>query len=64
MANQSTTGFGMRPLRKVGQNDNNAGLGEFEHCDLSGATAIYHNDPVLLADANRLRNSRMHFKFL
>ncbi len=37
MANQSTTGFGLRPLRKVGQNDNNAGLGEFEIA--SGATA-------------------------
>ena len=47
MANQSTTGFGLRPLRKVGQNDNNAGLGEFEIA--SGATAIYHNDLVLLA---------------
>ena len=47
MANQSTTGFGLRPLRKVGQNDNNAGLGEFQIA--SGATAIYHNDLVLLA---------------
>ena len=47
MANQSTTGFGLRPLRKVGQNDNNAGLGEFQIA--SGATAIYHHDLVLLA---------------
>ena len=47
MANQSTTGFGLRPLRKVGQNDNNAGLGEFQVA--ASATAIYHNDPVLLA---------------
>ena len=47
MANQSTTGFGMRPLRKVGQNDNNAGLGEFQVN--SSSTAIYHHDPVLLA---------------
>jgi hypothetical protein len=47
MANQSTTGFGLRPIRKVGQNDNNAGLGEFQIA--SGATAIYHHDLVLLA---------------
>jgi hypothetical protein len=47
MANQSTTGFGLRPLRKVGQNDNNGGLGEFQVA--ASATAIYHNDPVLLA---------------
>ena len=47
MANQSTTGFGLRPLRKVGQNDNNAGLGEFQVA--ASATAIYHNDLVLLA---------------
>ena len=47
MANQSTTGFGMRPLRKVGQNDNNAGLGEFQVA--ASATAIYHQDLVLLA---------------
>ena len=47
MANQSTTGFGLRPLRKVGQNDNNAGLGEFQVA--ASATAIFHNDLVLLA---------------
>jgi len=47
MANQSTTGFGLRPIRKVGQNDNNAGLGEFQVA--ASATAIYHHDPVLLA---------------
>ena len=47
MANQSTTGFGLRPLRKVGQTDNNAGLGEFQVA--ASATAIYHNDLVLLA---------------
>ena len=47
MANQSTTGFGLRPLRKVGQNDNNAGLGEFQVA--ASATAIFHHDPVLLA---------------
>ena len=47
MANQSTTGFGLRPLRKVGQTDNNAGLGEFQVA--ASATAILHNDLVLLA---------------
>ena len=47
MANQSTIGFGMRPLRKVGQTDNNAGLGEFQVA--ASATAIYHQDLVLLA---------------
>ena len=47
MANQSTTGFGLSPLRKVGQTDNNAGLGEFQVA--ASATAIYHQDLVLLA---------------
>ena len=47
MANQSTTGFGLRPLRKVGQTDNNAGLGEFQVA--ASATAIYHQDLGLLA---------------
>ena len=47
MANQSTTGFGLRPLRKVGQTDNNAGLGEFQVN--SSSTIIYHHDLVLLA---------------
>ena len=47
MANDSSTAFGFRPLRKVGQTDNNAGLGEFQVA--ASATAIYHNDLVLLA---------------
>ena len=47
MANQSTTGFGLRPLRKVGQNDNNAGLGEWKKA--ASTTAIDHHDLVLLA---------------
>jgi len=42
MANQSSTGFGFRPLRKVGQTDNNAGLGEWKK--LSGSAAIYHHE--------------------
>jgi len=48
MANQSSTGFGLRPLRKVGQNDNNAGLGEW--LKAASTTAINHHDLTLLAD--------------
>ena len=29
MANASTTGFGLRPIKKVGQNYNNDGLSEW-----------------------------------
>ena len=47
MAKQSTTGFGLRPLRKVGQTDNNAGLGEWKKA--ASTTAIDHHDLVLLA---------------
>ena len=48
MANQSSTGFGLRPLRKVGQNDNNAGLGEWKKA--ASTTAIDHHDLTLLAN--------------
>ena len=44
MANQSSTGFGLRPLRKVGQTDNNAGLGEW--LKATGTAAIYHHELV------------------
>tara|TARA_R100001594_G_scaffold138900_1_gene182833 strand:+ start:47 stop:622 length:576 start_codon:yes stop_codon:yes gene_type:complete len=47
MANESSTGFGLRPLRKVGQTDNNAGLGEWDKG--ASTTAINHQDLVLLA---------------
>ena len=47
MANESTTGFGMRPLRMVGQSDDNSGLGEFDVA--ASSTVIYHHDPVLTA---------------
>ena len=47
MANESTTGFGMRPIRTVGQTDDNSGLGEFQVA--ASSTAIYHHDPVLTA---------------
>ena len=47
MANQSTTGFGLRPLRNIGQADHNAGLGEWKKA--ASTTAIDHQDLVLLA---------------
>jgi len=47
MANQSTTGFGLRPLRNVHQGDHNAGLGEWKKA--ASSTAIDHQDLVLLA---------------
>ena len=47
MANQSTTGFGLRPIRNVGQADHNAGLGEWKKA--ASTTAIDHQDLVLLA---------------
>ena len=46
MANQSTTGFGLRPLRNVHQGDHNAGLGEWKIA--ASSTAIDHHDLVLL----------------
>ena len=47
MANQSTTGFGLRPLRNVHQGDHNAGLGEWKKA--ASTTAIDNHDLVLLA---------------
>ena len=47
MANQSTTGFGLRPLRNVHQGDHNAGLGEWKKA--ASTTQIFHQDLVLLA---------------
>ena len=56
MANQSTTGFGLRPIAKIGQNDNNAGLSEW--LVASGSAAMYHNDMVMLTgDGVILRSS-------
>ena len=49
MANQSTTGFGLRPLRNVHQGDHNAGLGEWKKA--ASTTAIDHHDLVLLASS-------------
>ena len=42
MANQSTVGFGLRPLRKVGQTDNNAGLSEWMKA--ASSAAINHHE--------------------
>ena len=42
MANTSTTGFGLRPIKKVGQNDNNAALSEWSIA--SASALISHND--------------------
>ena len=56
MANQSTTGFGLRPIAKIGQNDNNAGLSEWSIA--ASSAAIFHDDMVMLtADGVLLRSS-------
>tara|TARA_Y100001937_G_scaffold103929_1_gene143555 strand:- start:86 stop:667 length:582 start_codon:yes stop_codon:yes gene_type:complete len=41
MANSSAVGFGLRPIRKVGQNDNNNGLSEYS---CNSTAAAYQND--------------------
>ena len=55
MANQSSTAFGFRPLRKVGQTDNNAGLGEWMKA--SGSAAIYHHELVNLETSGYVLSS-------
>ena len=56
MANQSTTGFGLRPIAKIGQNDNNAGLSEWSIA--ASSAAIFHQDMVMLtANGVLLRSS-------
>jgi len=56
MANQSTTGFGLRPVQKIGQNDNNAGLSEWNVA--ASSAAMYHHDMVMLtADGVILRST-------
>ena len=44
MANSSAVGFGLRPIRKVGQNDNNNGLTEYDVA--ASSAAMYQNDGV------------------
>ena len=46
MANQ-TVAFGLRPIGKVGQNDDNQGLSEFSIA--ASSSAMYQNDPVQAA---------------
>ena len=41
MANSSAVGFGLRPIRKVGQNDDNNGLSEYS---CNSTAAAYQND--------------------
>ena len=41
MANSSAIGFGLRPIRKVGQNDDNNGLSEYS---CNSTAAAYQND--------------------
>ena len=45
MANASTTGFGLKPIKMVGQSDENMGLGEFPVA--ASSTAIYFQDLVV-----------------
>ena len=47
MANASTTGFGMKPVKMAGQSANTAGLGEYPVA--ASATAIYNQDLVAMA---------------
>jgi hypothetical protein len=45
MANSSTIGFGLRPIKKVGQNDNNEGLTEYNVA--AASNAMFQNDGVV-----------------
>jgi hypothetical protein len=47
MANSSSTGFGLKPIKKVGQNYDAGGLGEYPVA--ASATAIYAQDLVAMA---------------
>jgi len=48
MANSSSTGFGLKPIKKVGQNYDAGGLGEYPVA--ASATAIYNQDSVAMAN--------------
>ena len=48
MANSSSTGFGLKPIKKVGQNYDAGGLGEYPVA--ASATAIYNQDLVAMAN--------------
>ena len=47
MANSSSTGFGIKPIKKVGQNYDAGGLGEYPVA--ASSTAIYNQDLVAMA---------------
>ena len=47
MANASTTGFGLKPIKMVGQSDENMGLAEFPVA--ASSSAIYFQDMVAMA---------------
>ena len=49
MANSSSTGFGLRPLKKAGQNRDAGGLGEYPVA--ASATANYNQDLVAMANS-------------
>ena len=49
MANSSSTGFGLRPVKKAGQNRDAGGLGEYPVA--ASATAIYNQDMVAMANS-------------
>jgi len=49
MANASSTGFGLKPLKKAGQNRDAGGLGEYPVA--ASATAIYNQDMVAMANS-------------
>jgi hypothetical protein len=51
MANSSSTGFGLRPLKKAGQNRDQGGLGEYPVA--ASSTAIYHQDMVAMANTGK-----------
>jgi len=49
MANASSVGFGIKPLKKAGQNRDSGGLGEYPVA--ASATAIYNQDVVAMANS-------------
>ena len=51
MANKDAA-FGLKPIGKVGQNGDNAGLSEYDIA--ASATAIYFNDPVEMLDSGTI----------
>tara|TARA_R100000935_G_scaffold14081_1_gene28380 strand:- start:1469 stop:2050 length:582 start_codon:yes stop_codon:yes gene_type:complete len=52
MANASIIGFGLRPIKKVGQNDNNEGLSEYNVA--ANSAAMFQNDGVVAAASGNI----------